>query len=93
MTLSIEAGGSEPLRYSWEWQPQSSEEWLSLEDDDQFEGTATTKLSITNIQKPNSGNYRCVVTSDAGKATSVGVFVNVLSAGRILSKSLFECSI
>ena len=85
MTLSIEAGGSEPLRYSWEWQPQSSEEWLPLEDDDQFEGTATTKLSITNIQKPNSGNYRCVVTSDAGKAISVDVFVNILGTGKALS--------
>ena len=68
--FSIQATGSEPLNYKWQWMPiwkdYESEEW---EPCDAKLSTGAT-LTIPKVEKSNEGNYSCVVSNFAGSQTS-----------------------
>ena len=67
VTFSIEAAGTEPLSYQWEYNPDTegwSEEWQPCS------GSDTNTLTIPSVQKSNEGSYRCVVSNCAGSRTS-----------------------
>ena len=62
MKLTIQAIGTKPLNYQWQWkalwQPCDAE-WCN-----------GAILTIPNTQKCNKGNYRCVISNSAGTQTS-----------------------
>ena len=70
MTFTVQATGTEPLNYYWQWNPAKeggSEEW---EHCCGVEGCNTAILTISSMQKSNEGSYHCVVSNCAGSQTS-----------------------
>ena len=70
MTFTVQATGTEPLTYQWQWNPAKeggSEEWQPCS---HVEGFSTATLTIPNVQKPNNGSYRCVISNCVGSHTS-----------------------
>ena len=68
VTFSIEATGTEPLSYQWEYNPDTkgwSEQWQPCS------GSNTDTLAIPSVQKSNEGSYRCVVSNCTGRRTSI----------------------
>jgi len=62
--FAVEATGTEPLSYQWQWKPKpDEEEWQNLCD--------RSRLKLSGI-RPSSiaQQYRCVVSNSAGTATS-----------------------
>ena len=68
--LTVEAIGTKPLNYKWQWKPagegEGSEEWQLCE----MEGSDGDTLTISSVQKLNEGSYRCIVGNHAGSQTS-----------------------
>ena len=69
--FSIQATGTEPLSYHWEWKPVEedgggSEEWQPC--DPEWCDGAT--LTIPSVQKSSEGSYRCVISNFADDETS-----------------------
>ena len=68
--FSIQATGTEPLNYKWQWQPTGkgcvSEEWEPC----RAKWSSGATLTIPKVEKSNEGNYRCVVSNFAGDQTS-----------------------
>ena len=70
MTFTVQATGTEPLNYLWQWNPakeEASEEWKSCSG---AEGSDTGTLTIPSVQKSNEGSYRCIISNCAGSETS-----------------------
>ena len=69
--FSIEASGTEPLNYRWQWKPveegDENEEWQEC-DSKWCKGPT---LSISKVEKSNEGSYRCTVSNFAGNQTSI----------------------
>ena len=65
--FTVEATGTDPLSYHWEWKPPEEKgEWQPC-DTDLSDGATMTILSV---QKSNQGSYRCVISNYAGTQTS-----------------------
>ena len=72
--FTIQATGTEPLSYLWQWKPAKKwwwmwgtiEAWKSC--DAEWSDGAT--LTIPSVQKSNEGSYRCVISNCAGHYTS-----------------------
>ena len=62
--FTIQATGTEPLRYNWQWKLAGEEGECCAE----WSGGAT--LTIPSVQKWNEGSYCCVVSNYAGSQTS-----------------------
>ena len=66
----IQATGTEPLSYQWEWmaagEENGSEGWQTC----RAEWSDGATLTIPSVQKSNEGNYCCVVSNCAGNETS-----------------------
>ena len=75
--FSIQASGTEPLNYRWQWKPAEegggNEEWLEC--DTKWCKGAT--LSIAKVEKSNEGSYRCIVSNLAGNQTSIAAKLTV----------------
>ena len=71
--FTVEATGTEPLSYHWEWNPAGREDgrevWQSC-DVEMFLGSDDAKLIIPSVQKSNEGSYHCVVSNCAGTQIS-----------------------
>ena len=84
MAFTIQASGTEPLRYQWQRnrtvEGSSSEEWQQC-DAESFPDASSPKLIISSLQKLNEGSYRCVVSNCAGIQISEPA---KLSIGKIL---------
>ena len=68
VTFTVQATGTDPLCYKWQWKPAAeaeglSEEWQSCD-------AESTLLTIPNVHESNEGSYRCVVSNIAGTQTS-----------------------
>ena len=76
--FTIQATGTEPLMYQWEWKPAEeeggSEEWQPC--DAEWSDGVTTLIPM---QKFNEGWYRCIVSNCAGNQTSKAVQLNKVS--------------
>ena len=65
--FTIQATGTEPLRYNWQWKPAAEEgEWQPCP----TEWSDDASLIIPSVQKSNEGWYRCVISNCAGSQTS-----------------------
>ena len=71
--FTIQAIGTEPLNYNWQWKPAGSKEWLSC-DVGWCDGTI---LIIPSVQKFNEGKYRCVTSNSAGSQISKAAQLSV----------------
>ena len=73
--FTIQATGTEPLSYLWQWKPakEESEEWQPCPagwcDDD--------TLTIPSVQKFDEGSYHCIASNSAGSQTSNPAFIVV----------------
>ena len=63
VTLSVEATGTQPLKYQWQWKPFGEDEWQNLS----AEGSV---LQVEKIQASNAGYYQCVISNSAGSEAS-----------------------
>ena len=68
VTLTIQATGTAPLIYQWEWTPagDGEEEWQLCD----VEGPQTATLNIPSVQKSNVTKYHCIISNCAGSQTS-----------------------
>ena len=73
--LAIQAIGTTPLSYHWQWKP-AEEGWQPCNAD--WCNGAT--LTIPNMQKSNEGSYHCVISNSAGNQTSKSA--ELLSVGK-----------
>ena len=68
--FTIQATGTEPLNYNWQWKPDEkggrSEEWQPCT----AKGSDGTTLTIPSVQKLNEGSYCCVISNCAGTQIS-----------------------
>ena len=75
--LTIQATGTEPLSYLWQWKPageeDGSEEWQPCP----AEWCDGATLTIPSVQKSNEGSYRCVISNCAGSQVSNPVNLSV----------------
>ena len=79
--FTVQATGSEPLQYCWEWSPLGEGEgWQPLPSGrDRIQGVETATLTIDKVQESDEGKYRCTVTSYPGSMISESA---VLSVGK-----------
>ena len=70
--FTIQAIGTEPLRYQWHWKPAKKWGWSAKWQPwcAEWSDGAMCKLTIPNVQKSNEGTYCCVVSNYAGNETS-----------------------
>ena len=76
MAFTVQATGTEPLNYHWQWNPaeeDGSEEWQSC--DAEWSDDAT--LTIPSVQQFNEGSYRCVICNSAGTQISKPAQISV----------------
>ena len=65
--FTIQATGTEPLRYNWQWKPTAEEgEWQPCP----TKWCDGATLTISSVQKSNEGRYRCVISNCAGSQAS-----------------------
>ena len=74
MSFTVQATGTEPLRYQWQWTPVvdgvSSGEWQNLTSCGSVQGADTATLTYSKIADCSEGLYRCVVTNPVGEEIS-----------------------
>ena len=67
VAFSVQATGTEPLGYQWQWKPFGKEGekdgWQNLS------GEGST-FQVRSVKASNAGYYRCVVSNSAGSETS-----------------------
>ena len=68
--FTVEATGTEPLNYQWEWKQAINDDEWQLCDGETFAGADSSVLTILSVQKSNEGSYRCVVSNCASEQTS-----------------------
>ena len=68
VTFSIEATGTKPLSYQWQYEA-GSEGW-HLYDVERSPGANSSTLTIPRVKKSNEGSYYCIVSNCAGSKTS-----------------------
>jgi len=64
VTFSTAGTGAGTVTYQWQ------KDGHNLTDDGRITGTTTHTLQISNVQTPDAGTYRCVVTAECGSVTS-----------------------
>ena len=62
LKFTIQAIGTKPLSYQWQWKPA----WQPCD----AEWCDSSTLTIPSVQKSNEGSYRCVISNCAGTQTS-----------------------
>ena len=74
VTFSVQATGTQPLSYQWQWKPteegDTRDEWQDLSSGGSLLGVDTPTLTYSNVQSCREGLYRCVVINCAEKIVS-----------------------
>ena len=71
-SVTVVVAGTEPFYYQW------FRGTTQLADDARLSGTASSTLSVSNVQTSDAGNYTVVVTNFAGAMTSTAGGVTVI---------------
>ena len=71
ITFTVDATGTEPLRYQWRWKlgfgdEREKEEWQLCD----MKRSDSCTLTISSVKKSNEGSYHCVISNRAGSQTS-----------------------
>ena len=86
-TLTIQATGTQPLSYQWQWKPFGKKDdnsgWQNLSGEDSM-------FQVMKVQSGNAGYYRCVVSNYAG--SEVSQFAS-LTVGKYANCSLLVCTV
>ena len=72
VTFTIQATGTEPLHYQWQWKLKTGDGnkgWLPC-DVERFPGANSSTMTIRSVQKSNEGSYCCTVSNNAGSETT-----------------------
>ena len=86
-TLSVVAAGDPTLVYQWQSGPAGGP-FTNLTDNGQISGSATSTLTITNVNNLVAISYQVIVTNNSGTATSttatltMGKLINVQYLGK-----------
>ena len=93
VTFTIEATGTKPLSYQWQWRPagrgRRRKDWQNLfYDGSLFQELEGGGLELTRVMACNAGYYRCIVSNCAGSETSQSASLTVgkQSVGMLSSK-------
>ena len=79
--FTVEATGTDPLGYQWEWKPAGEKrEWQPCD----AEWCDGATLTIPIVQKSNEGSYHCVISNCAGSQTSNPVQLNIGKKSKFL---------
>lgn len=78
LTLRVEATGTGPLWYQWQFQPADQTGFLNIP------GATEATLLLTNVQLAHSGAYRVLVADTVGTRVSTAAVVTVLEKPTIL---------
>ena len=70
VTFTVEATGTEPLSYQWEWKAALGYGKWQVCNPVRFPGADSSTLTIPSVQKSNERSYRCVVSNCAGSLNS-----------------------
>jgi len=72
VTFTVQATGTEPLSYQWQWKEGNRGEEWQLCDLENFSGANSSKLVIlrTTMWAYYKGSYRCIIGNCAGSQTS-----------------------
>ena len=88
--FTVQATGTEPLTYQWQWKPAEEEgggvEWQPCPAE-WCDGAAI----LIPMKKSNEGSYRCVISNCAGRQTSEPAKLNEVSY--CVSESHLMCMI
>ena len=68
--FTVQANGTEPLSYHWQWMPAEEEEGSEKWQPCPAEWSDGTMLTIPCVQKSNEGSYHCIVSNYAGSLNS-----------------------
>ena len=86
-TLTIQATGTQPLNYQWQWKPfemkDDNNEWQNLSGE-------SSMFQVMKVQSCNAGYYRCEVSNYAG--SEVSQFTG-LTVGKYAHCSLVVCTV
>lgn len=83
-TFAAAASGDAPLSYQWLFNGSP------LSDGGQISGSATTNLTISNLQLANGGSYVFMATNPVGSATSTAAALTVIAPPVILQQPMNE---
>jgi len=72
VTFGVSAGWTDPLSYQW------MKDGVPLTDIGNFSGTATPRLTVTNLLKGDEGSYSVVVSNVQGRVTSQLAWLTVV---------------
>jgi len=79
--FTVEAIGTEPLKYQWQWKPAGKgveqDEWKNLTTDSHIIQEVESRLKLARVQAWNAGDYRCIVSNSAGSEISQTVSLTV----------------
>jgi hypothetical protein len=76
-TFSVVAAGDPTLAYQWQSSPAGAGTFTSIVDNGQLSGSATSTLTVTNVDNPVLNDYRVIVSNGYGSATSSVVDLTV----------------
>ena len=68
--FTVEATGTKPLSYQWEWKPVMGDGKWQPCDAKRFPGADSSTLTTPSVQKSNEGSYRCVISNCASTQIS-----------------------
>ena len=96
--FTIQATGTDPLSYEWQWKPaeeenrrneEGSEEWQSCP----AEWCDGATLTVPSVQKSNEGSYRCVISNFAGTQASNPAELSVGKNSTVFRCNLISCNV
>ena len=75
VTFTVQATGTEPHTYQWQWRPAEEESRRKLKEWQEcnlkrFPGANSSMLTIPSVQKSNEGSYCCTISNLVGSQTS-----------------------
>ena len=92
--FTIQATGTEPLTYQWEWKPAEEEgggvEWQPCPTE-----WCDVAVILIPMQKSGEGSYRCVVSNCAGSETSEPAkvsYIVLISEGHLMCMKYASCA-